>query len=274
MDAPFPGRFRAGLIAAIRLFLALVFITYGVVKLLGGQFYYGDWTMAKATVDGPSLVWNFYGYSPLYGRMIGLFELVPGLLLLFKRTTALAAGALFAVSLNITIMDFAFGFPSVKYLAAIYTALCGVLILDEAGKWRLMLLTRPEAAMAAEAARRSAASVQEPRRRVSRAAWTALGLVGVPLVAFALNLVATALDSGPEGPAFDAAVRLGYRREDLELRRSRYTGLFGVNRTARVEIGHKGGPFPIIIVEATQSTGFTAWKIGRVAVDSSAGPVR
>ncbi len=117
--------------------MAAVFAFYGCVKLFGGQFYYGDWEdLSKSSVDGTSLVWLFYGYSPFYGRVTGLFELVPAVMLLFRRTTFIGAGALFVIGLNITLMDFAFGYPTVKYLAALYTVLCGVLVLRDGDRLR------------------------------------------------------------------------------------------------------------------------------------------
>ncbi|MCS7481935.1 hypothetical protein ACFFQW_02340 [Umezawaea endophytica] len=121
-------------ILAVRLLLSAVFLFYGSVKLLGGQYHYGDWTISKSTADGTSLVWAFYGYSPFYGRVTGLFEFLPAVMLLFRRTTFLGAAALFAVSLNITLMDFAFHYPFVKYLAATYTVLCAVLVLHDKPK--------------------------------------------------------------------------------------------------------------------------------------------
>lgn len=124
-------------ILVIRLLMAVIFGLYGCIKLFGGQFYYGDWdNLSKSTVDGTSLVWLFYGYSPFYGRITGLFELIPAVMLLFRRTTFVGAGALFVVGLNITLLDFAFDYPSVKYLAALYTVLCGVLVLHDRGKAR------------------------------------------------------------------------------------------------------------------------------------------
>jgi uncharacterized membrane protein YphA (DoxX/SURF4 family) len=132
-------------ILAIRLFVALVFLVYGTLKLAGGQYYYGDWTISKASDRGPYLVWAFYGYSPVYGRLTGLFEVIPALLLLFGRTSLIGAGGLFAVGLNITLMDFAFDFPMVKYFALLYTVLCAVLVLYEKPKLTA-LLSRPEPA--------------------------------------------------------------------------------------------------------------------------------
>ncbi|HWO66729.1 MAG TPA: hypothetical protein VNO31_42530 [Umezawaea sp.] len=126
-------------VLTIRLLMAAVFLFYGTVKLLGGQYYYGDWTISKSTADGTSLVWAFYGYSPFYGRVTGLFEFIPAVMLLFRRTTFLGAAALFAVGLNITLMDFAFGYPFVKYLAATYTVLCAILVLHDKPKLTAVL---------------------------------------------------------------------------------------------------------------------------------------
>lgn len=111
-----------------RVVLAVVFLFYGSVKLLGGQYFYGDWVMDKKSVDGTSLVWAFYGYSPVYGRITGLFELLPALLLFSKRTATLGALGLFAVSLNITLMDFSYDYPMVKYMALSYTLIAVFLI--------------------------------------------------------------------------------------------------------------------------------------------------
>jgi uncharacterized membrane protein YphA (DoxX/SURF4 family) len=130
-------------ILVIRLFLVAIFLMYGTVKLAGGQYYYGDWTMSKAEHPDEGLVWAFYGYSPFYGRVTGLFELIPALMLLFGRTSLVGAGALFAVSLNITLMDFSFNFPAVKYFALLYTVLSLVLVLYE--KEKLSALLSPPA---------------------------------------------------------------------------------------------------------------------------------
>ena len=148
-------------VLVIRLLMALVFAFYGCVKLAGGQYYYGDWDdLSKSAVDGTSLVWLFYGYSPFYGRVTGLFELVPALMLLFRRTTFIGACALFAVGLNITLMDFAFDYPFVKYMAALYTVLCGFLVVQDRAGLRAVF-SDP----AVDAARRS------PENSRGRARW-------------------------------------------------------------------------------------------------------
>ena len=256
---------RRGTILTIRFFLAVVFMTYGAVKLLGGQFYYGDWVIDKKTVDGTFLVWAFYGYSPVYGHVVGLFEFVPALMLLFRRTTTLGAAALLAVNLNITVMDFCFGFPGVKYAVLMYTCLAAVLVLDDFPKWKLMLQTRGETeALAAEAAAHPE-KYFEKRRRLSRAAWAAVLFVGGPFVVFALNVLGTAIDPGPERQAAQALAERGIPKEDVELVRSRYTGLFGIRRTADMEFRLKRpAGANTVHVSATRASGFSSWRIGEI----------
>lgn len=119
------------LVTAVRVLMFAVFAGYGSIKLLGGQYDYGDWVISNRTADGTSVVWAFYGYSPVYGRFTGLYELLPALMLLSRRTATLGAMALFAVSLNITVMDFAYGYPMVKYFALAYTLLCLFLVVQD-----------------------------------------------------------------------------------------------------------------------------------------------
>jgi uncharacterized membrane protein YphA (DoxX/SURF4 family) len=132
------------LITAVRLLLFVVFAGYGTIKLLGGQYDYGDWVISNRTQDGTSVVWAFYGYSPVYGRFTGLYELLPALLLLSRRTATLGALALFAVSLNITVMDFAYGYPMVKYFALAYTLLCLFLVAQDRDRLAAAFWHRPD----------------------------------------------------------------------------------------------------------------------------------
>src|SRR5919199_1527561 len=126
-----------------RLVVGFAFIAYGTVKLLGGQFYHGDFVIDSRTTDGTWLVWCFFGYSPVYARFIGLCELGPGLLVLFPRTRTLGALALLAVSLNITVMDFCFDFPPVKYTALLLTLLCAILVASDYRKLKMVFWDDP-----------------------------------------------------------------------------------------------------------------------------------
>ncbi len=228
--------------ASIRWFLAIVFFTYGTVKLFGGQFYYGDWSIDKQTVGGPFLVWAFFGYSPFYGRFIGLAELAPALLLVSRRTATLGALVLFPVALNITVMDFAYGFPGVKYAALLYTLLCGLLLLHDADRlWPALILPA------------------SPARLSARTKWL-LAAAGVPVALFGLHLIGTAVRPGAEQPA---AERLGWGK-DAKLISSRYTGWSGVNRQGEVEFAGPGGKRAV--VKVSRLTGFHDWRVDTVEI--------
>jgi uncharacterized membrane protein YphA (DoxX/SURF4 family) len=121
------------LVFLTRVFLGVMFLIYGTVKLCGGQFYHGDFVIDSQTTDGTSLVWCFFGWSYAYTIFIGLSECAVGLLLLIPPTATLGAVALFPLTLNITVMDFCFQFPAVKYTSLLFTTLCALLLLYD---WR------------------------------------------------------------------------------------------------------------------------------------------
>src|SRR5581483_2736583 len=126
------------LVVVVRLILAIVFISYGAVKLMGGQYYYGDWVIDKKTTDGTFLVWAFFGYSRVYAYFTGLIEFGSGILMLFPQTATLGAAALFAASLNITVMDFCFNFPSVKYASLVFTIMAAFILWSERQRLKLV----------------------------------------------------------------------------------------------------------------------------------------
>lgn len=241
-----------------RVFLGLVFLTYGIVKVLGGQYYYGPWVLDKATVDGPSLVWAFFGYSQIYGRATGLFELGPAILILIPRTATIGAAGLFAVSLNITIMDFAYDYPAVKYLALLYTILAAGLLWADRHKLALLLESNERARAALALIAHGAVGEREPMSRRARRAL----LVGVALfVIGAANLLATALSGFPT----DAARRVVEQsRPDatVKLIRSRASGLMGVRWTSTMDFEvSESGRTDSVSVRARRTTGFLPWRI-------------
>lgn len=259
------GKFVRRLMLGIRIFLAFVFFGYGFVKLAGGQFYYGDWSATKSTMTGTFFVWAFYGYSPFYGRFLGLFEAVPAIFLLFRRTSTAAAAALFAVGLNITVMDFCFNFPGVKYASAFYTFLCLVLMAYDSRKL-LLLLASSEESTAAFAALMHYRSEPHPRTRAPRNKLVT-GLVAVlviVLAAYLLNMIGTSLDPGPVDNARAALISRGFSGADLEVIRSRMHGQSGINRTAEVDFRVKTNPLEMLRVHAVRPTGFSQWRVTSV----------
>ena len=253
----------AATLTVIRVFLAITFTTYGLVKVLGGQYNYGDWVIDKKTVDGTSLVWAFYGYSPMYGRFTGLFELVPAILLLIPRTATIGAAALFAVALNVTAMDFGFHYPAVKYFSLGYTVLLAVLLWADREKLSLLLLNREQAR--AIAASPPALSAEPSRPLFSpvmrRVLLTAAGL----FVLGAANVAALSISKGPEPVARRAIEAQVQPNERVELLRSRQTGLIGWDWTATVDYAVIGAQSTdTVTVHARKITALLPWRVTRV----------
>ena len=196
----------------LRWFLAIVFLAYGGVKLAGGQFYHGDFVIDSKTVDGTFFVWAFFGWSKPYSIFAGLGEFVPAILLLFPRTATLGAAMLFSVSLNITVMTFAFGFPSVKFFSLTYTILLGVLLAHDLP--RLLPAFLP-----------AVPPRQEPFGRFGRVMLSITGGVLLLIVAAALS---ESLTPPPDAAVRSRVVAMGVPEDSLHFVRSRYTGqLFG-----------------------------------------------
>ena len=250
----------AATLHVIRVFLAITFATYGLVKVLGGQYNYGDWVIDKKTVDGTSLVWAFYGYSPMYGRFTGLFELVPAILLLIPRTATIGAAALFAVALNVTAMDFGFHYPAVKYFALGYTVLLAVLLWADREKLSLLLLSREQARVVAASPPTLSAEASQPLFSpvVRRVLLAAAGVFAIG----AANVAALSISKGPE-PVARRAIEAQVRPNDrLELLRSRQTGLIGVDWTATVDYAVIGAQSTdTITVHARKITALLPWRV-------------
>jgi len=122
----------------VRWILGIVFIGYGVLKLAQLQFPHDEFTFNSETGHPITLFWYFFGYSHVYGTFIGLGETVAGLLLLIPRWATVGAIALLPISVNITVLDFSFDFPAVKYFVLVLTLLNIWLLYMERDK--LMLL--------------------------------------------------------------------------------------------------------------------------------------
>src|SRR5690606_15196635 len=109
----------AAVIIYSRYYVAITLITYGLAKFWNGQFpgprldsleqIYGNFSPM-------GLAWRFFGYSETYKTFMGLAEIIPGLLLLFRRTMVLGALLAIAVTTNIVLVNFSFDVP-VKLLS-------------------------------------------------------------------------------------------------------------------------------------------------------------
>jgi uncharacterized membrane protein YphA (DoxX/SURF4 family) len=247
----------------IRLLLGGIFVVYGVVKLFGGQYYYGDFTIDSQTVSGTFFVWAFFGWSKAYALFTGFGEFLAGLLLLIPRTRTAGACVLFPITLNITVMTFCFGFPGVKYASLLYTLLCGALLLYDWPKLKLIFLpdAKTEALLrVVQPAELAEAPAPMPRNKLVKR--LAAAAVLLPLGFFLLNAAVASLTPGPEAKALDACAARGWAKDSLVLKRSRYGGGTGFNRAGYVLFEAKAAnPPKFVRVEVNRPHSFVDWQI-------------
>ncbi|AWG21257.1 hypothetical protein FFWV33_06775 [Flavobacterium faecale] len=86
--------------------VSISMIVYGIAK--PSQF--ADLTNSTSTnlSQGHKVMWSFYSYSLIYPIIIGLFEIVGGITLLFYRTRILGCILLTVILSNVIIQDFVY----------------------------------------------------------------------------------------------------------------------------------------------------------------------
>jgi len=91
-----------------RLFLGIAMMPYALDKLLVYQFKIPAWSYAQplGLTSGSTLTWALLCYSPHFQMILGLFELIPALMLLNVRTRRLGALFMFPVLLNVVLVNY------------------------------------------------------------------------------------------------------------------------------------------------------------------------
>ncbi len=94
--------------------LALILFSYGFSKVIKTQFPDASLFMLDSPLGESSpmgLAWKFFGYSKGYNLFMGLAEIIPGMLLLFRRTSL--AGALLSVGVmgNVALLNICYDIP-------------------------------------------------------------------------------------------------------------------------------------------------------------------
>ena len=96
---------------AARIYVAVLLSTYGMGKIMGGQFHrrgnlppeVAEQTLANA--NSYDLAWTFMGYSYVYIFIIGGIQILGSGFLLFEKTKYLGIALLMPILLNIIIFD-------------------------------------------------------------------------------------------------------------------------------------------------------------------------
>src|SRR5690606_18379626 len=97
-----------GLSVFLRYYLALAMLDYGFAKVFNTQFPFLSEDRLLQTYGESSpmgLLWTFMGYSTSYNVFTGLWEVVGGFLLFFKRTRLLGALLIIAVMSNVVMLN-------------------------------------------------------------------------------------------------------------------------------------------------------------------------
>ncbi|MBA3451843.1 MAG: hypothetical protein H0T42_01955 [Deltaproteobacteria bacterium] len=108
------ARLAGTAIVVLRYFLAMMLLHYGFAKVFAIQFVDLSPTRLDQRVGDMSpmgMLWSFMGSSRAYTMFGGWMEVVPGLLLLWRRTSMLGALAAIAVLTNIVMMNFSYDVP-------------------------------------------------------------------------------------------------------------------------------------------------------------------
>jgi|SRR5215831_4582386 len=91
----------------LRFGVAFFLMFYGFAKLNGAQFTILNSELDKpmGQVSGFWLTWYYFGYSPVYGNLIGVVQILGAVLLMFRKTTLLGTFLLLPVIGNILLVN-------------------------------------------------------------------------------------------------------------------------------------------------------------------------
>jgi hypothetical protein len=134
-NQPLLYRFTLGL----KILLAIAFIPTGVVKVIGLRFTSG--------LPEDSIIGSFFEIlfqSNIYWKFLGLAQVVAGILILWKRTTALGAIIFLAIASNILFITISYDFGNTVFVAIGITLSAIWLLFWNWHKIRPLFLEDPE----------------------------------------------------------------------------------------------------------------------------------
>lgn len=117
------------LTAAVRFYVGLMLIQYGIAKFWGGQFPAPDVVRLGQSYGDSSpmgLAWTFFGFSDGYKWFMGIAEIL-GVLLLFRRTMTAGAFIALGTTANIMAVNYFFDVP-VKIVSTALVVMCVFLL--------------------------------------------------------------------------------------------------------------------------------------------------
>ncbi|MCR8558301.1 DoxX family protein [Mucilaginibacter sp. BJC16-A38] len=121
------------LTVVIRYYVAITMVSYGCAKIIKLQFpspSFGKLTEPVGNMSPMGLAWTYMGYSTGFNYFTGFAELIAGLLLFFRKTTALGAIIGLVVAGNIMAINYCFDVP-VKLLSTFLVLMCLFLMIRD-----------------------------------------------------------------------------------------------------------------------------------------------
>ena len=125
---------------ALRFTLGGTLLGYGFAKVWPSQFPSPSLLTLTSTYGDSSpmkLLWTFMGASAAYTVFGGLAEVIPGVLLLFRRTATLGALLAAGVMLNVVLLNFCYDVPVKLFSVHLLLAALFLLLPDAAALWRI-----------------------------------------------------------------------------------------------------------------------------------------
>jgi len=115
-------------------------------KILKTQFALPGsiWTDAQTleNISSRQLAWVFLGYSSWFQMLLGFLELIPALLLFFKRTTLLGAILMLPITLNVVVINYSLDlWPATKIISSSLLFLNLLIFAFERDRIRSLFLT-------------------------------------------------------------------------------------------------------------------------------------
>ena len=139
-------KLHAWLRVYVRYALGAALLGYGWVKIFKSQFPALQVTRLLQPYGESSpmgLLWTFMGFSAAYNVFAGLGEVVPGVLLFFRRTTTLGALLAAAVMAQVVMLNFAFDVPVKIYSVHLLAMATFLGIPDGRRLLRVFVLNQP-----------------------------------------------------------------------------------------------------------------------------------
>jgi hypothetical protein len=129
----------------VRFTLAFTLLAYGFAKVYPMQFR-SPFLSTLAETYGESspmgILWTFMGASVAYTKFCGLTEAVAGMLLLFRRTTAIGAMVAVGAMLNVVMLNFCYDVPVKLYSLHLLLMSLFLLIPDATALMRFFVLNQ------------------------------------------------------------------------------------------------------------------------------------